>query len=391
MIFKAIRELFRANTAEGVRTFVNQGGTASGKTYTILQVLLYHAIRENGIIVTVCGQDLPNLKVGAFRDCKNIIRGSAWLAKFYTVYEGGHYVQGANGSVIEFNSYDDEQDARNGKRDYLFINEANGVAYEIYWQLAIRTRRQVFIDYNPSARFWAHDRVIGREGTKLIISDHRLNVFLSQGEHDRIEGIGDRELWRVYARGLTGKIEGLVLTNYDIVDNLPPRERWRVHGWGLDWGFTNDPTALVFFCVVSGELFVDELLYRTGMVNPDIAKEMGKIGITRNDMVVADSAEQKSIKELCNLGYWVVPCSKGKDSIINGIDILKRYRIHVTRRSRNLLNELGSYSWEKTRDGRWSNKPQDGNDHAIDALRYAVAAKLGERPRVQSRGHNIRV
>lgn len=391
MIFKAIRELFQANTEEGVRTFVNQGGTSSAKTYTILQVLLYHAIRENGIIVTVCGQDLPNLKVGAFRDAKTIIHASPWLSQFFTVYEGNHYLQGANGSIIEFNSYDDAQDAKNGKRDYLFVNEANGVAYDIYWQLAIRTRKQVFIDYNPSARFWAHDNVIGTSGTKLIISDHRQNVFLTEDEHERIEGIQDRELWRVYARGLTGKISGLVLTNYDIVDRLPDRSEWRTFGWGLDWGFTNDPTAIVFFCVSHGDLYVDELLYRTGMVNPDIAKEMRNLGITRNDMVVADSAEQKSIAELRNMGFWVVPCEKGKDSIVNGIDILKRYRMHVTRRSQNLLYELGQYSWDKDRDGRLSNKPKDGNDHAIDALRYAVSAKLGERPKVMTRGHNIRL
>lgn len=391
MIFRTSEELFKANTKDGVRTFVNQGGTSSGKTYTILNVLLYRAIETPKTIVTVCGQDLPNLKVGAFRDCKNIVAGSEWMSKFFTINESGHYLQGRNGSIIEFNSYDDEQDAKNGKRDYLFVNEANGVDYRIYWQLAIRTKKQVYIDYNPSARFWAHDEVIGREGTKLIISDHRNNPFLSQEEHDRIEGISDPELWAVYARGRTGKISGLILTNYDIVDKMPPREEWRVWCHGLDWGFTNDPTALVFFCLAHGELYVDELLYATGLTNADIAKEMGKIGITRSDMVVADSAEMKSIEELRRMGFWVIPSVKGKDSVINGIDILKRYRMHITRRSRNLLAELGKYSWERNREGQHTNKPQDGNDHAIDALRYAASMKLKFRSSGVSKAHNIAV
>lgn len=391
MIFRTSEELFKANTKDGVRTFVNQGGTSSGKTYTILNVLLYRAIETPKTIVTVCGQDLPNLKVGAFRDCKNIVAGSEWMSKFFTINESGHYLQGRNGSIIEFNSYDDEQDAKNGKRDYLFVNEANGVDYRIYWQLAIRTRKQVYIDYNPSARFWAHDEVLGREGVALIISDHRNNPFLSQEEHDRIEGISDPELWAVYARGRTGKISGLILTNYDIVDKMPPREEWRVWCHGLDWGFTNDPTALVLFCLAHGELYVDELLYTTGLTNADIAKEMGKIGITRSDMVVADSAEMKSIEELRRMGFWVVPSVKGKDSVINGIDILKRYRMHITRRSRNLLAELGKYSWERNREGQHTNKPQDGNDHAIDALRYAASMKLKFRSSGVSKAHNIAV
>lgn len=391
MIFNVSEELYRANSDTAVRTFVNQGGTSSGKTYVILQVLLAKAIREGGIIVTVCGQDLPNLKVGAFRDVKTIIAASPWLTEFFKVYEGGHYIQGKNGSIIEFNSYDDEQDAKNGKRDYLFVNEANGVRYGIYWQLAIRTRKQIFIDYNPTARFWAHDEVLGREGVRLIVSDHRQNPFLTEAEHQRIEGIADPELWKVYARGMTGKVSGLVLPNFDICDKLPPSDEWKVWAYGLDWGFTNDPTALVFFCLAHGDLWVDELIYSTGMTNGDIAKEMGKIGISPRELIVADSAEEKSIAEIRRMGYYVIPSVKGKDSVIHGLDILRRYRIHITRRSRNVVNEFQRYVWEETKDGRQTNRPVDAYNHAIDALRYAATMKLKARGVGQSRGHNIRV
>ena len=237
-VFKAIREPFIWNTDDRFRVFVNQGGTSSAKTYTLLQVILYKAITENGVVCTVVGQDIPNLKVGALRDMKNIIAGSEWLTRFVRVNESTSTMTLVNGSIIEFKSYADEQDAKSGKRDYLFINEANGITYGIYWQLAIRTRKMVWIDYNPTARFWVHDEVIGREGVRLIITDHRMNVFLTEEEHARLENISDPELWKVYARGVTGKITGLVYTNWDIVEELPPQDEWKMVAYGLDWGFT---------------------------------------------------------------------------------------------------------------------------------------------------------
>ena len=390
MIGKVIEQLFRENTRIGVRTYVNQGGTWSGKTMTILFVLLYHAIREANAVITVVGQDLPNLKVGAFRDIKTIIHASAWLQRFFTVSESGHAVTGANGSIIEFNSYDNAQDAKNGKRDYLFVNEADGVEYDIYWQLQIRTRKQVFIDYNPSERFWVHNSVLGREGVQLIISDHRGNPFLSEEEHRRIEEIADRDLWEVYARGKTGKLKGLVLTNWDIVDALPAREEWRDEVYGMDWGFVNDPTALVRVVLAHGELYVDAPLYRTGMTNTDIGRELKRLGLTRADLIVADSAEMKSIAEMNAQGFRVVACSKGKDSIINGIDILKRYKLHITRNSAGLREELLAYKWEKNRDGEMTNKPIDKYNHAIDALRYAVTMRFAQRRQGRTRAHILR-
>lgn len=379
MPFKVIKELYEANTDGSYRTFVNQGGTSSGKTYTIMQVLFVYAITEPNCVITICGQDLPNLKVGALRDAKTIINGSEWMREYFNVNESGSFITGRNNSILEFKSYDNEQDAKNGKRDYLFVNEANGIPYEIYWQLQIRTRKRVYIDYNPSARFWAHDEVINTEGTKLIISDHRGNPFLSEEEHERIEGIADEELWKVYARGMTGKITGLVLTRWDVVDDLPPRDEWRGDWYGMDFGFTNDPTALEHVVLAHGELFVDEVIYETGLTNPEIAQKAKAAGLTRGDMIVADSAEPKSIRELTNTGLWVTPSEKGKDSIAVGLDILRRYVIHFTRRSQGIIGNAKAYQWKKDRDGKRTNDPQDGNDHGIDAIRYVALLKLNTR------------
>lgn len=391
MIFKVIEPLFKANTTEGVRTFVNQGGTSSGKTYTLMQVLIYFALVDNGCVITIAGQDLPNLKVGAMRDAKTIINNNDWLRNYFKFNESSSFFQGLNGSIIEFKSYQNEQDAKNGKRDYLFLNEANGVSFAIFWQLSIRTRKKVYIDYNPSERFWAHNELIGREDVKLIISDHRGNPFLTKEEHERIENIEDEELHKVYARGLTGKLSGVIFPNFAIVDELPNNDEWKLFGFGLDFGFTNDPTALVKVVLAHGELYVDLLIYETGLTNPKIAEKAKAEGVTRKTQIVADSAEPKSIAELNNLGLWAVPTLKGKDSILLGIDILQRYKINVTRRSIALIEELQSYKWEENKDSKKTNKPIDDFNHAIDALRYFAIMKLNVKRRSSPKAHYNRL
>ncbi|MBQ5861093.1 MAG: terminase large subunit [Alistipes sp.] len=382
-LFK-ILPLFTANYNAKERTVVNQGGTSSGKTYSLMQVLYVLAMSESAQVITIVGQDVPNLKKGAYRDANTIRNNNPILQKWFPdVNEGERLIKCVNGSILEFSSFKDAQDAKSGKRDYLFINEANGISYEIYWQLAMRTRKKVFLDYNPSARFWVHDEVIGRENVKLIISDHRKNYFLTKEEHDRIEGISDPELWKVYARGLTGMIEGLVLTNWDICDQLPPEEEWKMSCFGLDFGFSNDPSALERVVLAHGELWIDELIYSTGLTNPDIAVRAKEQGVSSQQQIIADCAEPKSIRELQAAGLWVTPSTKGNDSIVAGLDILKRYRLHVTRRSQGLISNLRAYKWGKDKDGNNTNKPEDKNNHGIDAIRYVGLAKLAEHREVR--------
>ena len=274
---------------------------------------------------------------------------------------------------MEFKSYETAQGAKSGKRDYLFINEAQGITYDIFNELYMRTRKQVYIDYNPNAEFWVHENLIGTDGVKLFISDHRHNPFVAQKIRDKIEGLRfkDMELFKVYARGMTGKIEGLVFRNFDIVDEIPLGSE--LLGIGMDFGFTNDPTTVIKVFRYNGEIYIDELLYRTGLTNSDIANELNKAGVTRAMPIVADSAEPKSIEDLTRAGFNIEGANKGADSIRNSIDTLKQFKINITRRSTYTIKEFRSYKWI---DGK--NVPVDFNNHTIDAIRYVALNKINK-------------
>jgi len=373
--------IFDRNYNSTAEVIVNQGGTSSGKTYSILQVLCLKAIGENDQVISVVGQDVPNLKSGALRDMQTIVASSPDIQSWIKGYNASDRIYTFhNGSIIEFKSYQDSQDAKSGKRHYLFINEANGINYWIYWELARRTNKQVFIDYNPNARFWVHDKLIGKEGVELIISDHRHNPFLSDKTRRDIEGIRneDEELWKVYARGMTGKIEGLIYRNWGTIGTIPSDAQ--LIGAGLDFGFTNDPSAMVMVYRYNGELIIDEVMYHKGLTNQDISLFMTSCAVDRSVTIVADSAEPKSIEELRRMGWRIEGANKGKDSILNGIDILKRFRFNVTNRSSNLLKELNAYKW-KEKDGNATNVPIDSFNHGMDALRYLALNKLAEKNR----------
>ena len=367
-----VSDLFMANKETEERTVVNQGGTSSGKTYSIMQLLFEMAMNEPDLVVTIVGQDIPNLKKGAYRDAKTILNQSPILQVWFPyINESERVIRCINGSVLEFTSFKDEQDAKSGKRDVLFINECDGIAYGIYWQLDMRTRRKVFLDYNPSARFWVHDNVIGRKNVKLIISDHRCNPFLSKEEHEKIEKIEDYELWKVYARGKTGKLKGLIFPEFRIVDRMPEVLECKGNWYGLDFGYTNDPTAL--------ENMRLALLFEAGYDNPMIARVMKTNGIMRRDVVIADCAEPKSISEINSFGFNVRPSSKGPDSIKNGIQILQRYKINVTRRSTGIIQEMKRYKWKVDKNGVMLNVPIEVWNHGIDAIRYVSLKTLSAR------------
>jgi phage terminase large subunit len=369
--------LLKENYMSDAHIVINQGGTSSGKTYAIEQALFCMACETEKQVVTVVGQDIPNLKAGALRDALNIYSSSPALQAMVKSYKSTDRVfEFHNGSVIEFKSYENSQDAKSGKRDYLFINEANGIDWSIYSELALRTRKKIFIDYNPNSAFWAHDKLIGRSGAQLIISDHRHNPYLSKQTRDKIEDLRDVdvELWRVYARGLTGKITGLVLSNWHICEKIP--EDAKPIAAGLDFGFSNDETGCILVYKQNGELWIDEVLYEKGLTNPDISLKLTAANISKSTEIVADSAEPKSIEELKRLGWYITGAKKGADSIKNSIDILKRFNLNVTRRSINLLTELGRYKWKTDQGGKTLNEPVDSCNHLIDPLRYVALNKL---------------
>jgi phage terminase large subunit len=369
--------LFTANYNAKAHIVVNQGGTSSGKTYAIMQVLFCIACETGMQVITIVGQDVPNLKAGVLRDALKIFNESAQVAACVKSYNKSERVfEFHNGTIIEFKSYDDAQDAKSGKRDYLFVNEANGIDWQVYNELALRTRIRIYIDYNPNAAFWVHDNLLGRDDVQLIISDHRHNPFLEDGMRSKIESLKqvDEEQWKVYARGLTGKVSGLVLTNWQLCDNIP--QSAKLIALGLDFGFTNDETGCIEVYRYNGELWINELIYETGLTNPDISGRLANLGINKRTGIIADSAEPKSIEELRRLGWHITGVKKGADSIKNSIDILKRYKLNITRSSVNLRNELGRYKWQTDRSGRTINEPVDRWNHLIDPLRYIALNKL---------------
>ena len=371
--------IFERNYNSIAEVIVNQGGTSSGKTYSILQVLCLKAIEQPDQVISVVGQDVPNLKSGALRDMQAIVASSTDIQSWIKSYNASDRIfTFHNGSIIEFKSYQDSQDAKSGKRDYFFLNEANGISYEIYSELAMRTKKKVFIDYNPNARFWVHEKLIGKDGVELIISDHRHNPFLPEIIRKKIEALrsDDEELWKVYARGMTGKIEGLIYRNWGTIVTIPNEAQ--LIGYGMDFGFTNDPTAIVGVYRYNGQLIIDEIMYHKGYTNQDISHFMTSWGINKRDPIVADSAEPKSIEEIRRMGWRIEGANKGKDSILNGIDILKRFRFNVTSRSANLIKELNAYKW-KEKDGNATNVPIDSFNHGMDALRYFALNKLAEK------------
>lgn len=357
---------------------VNQGGTSSGKTYAIMQVLFVLAIENPNWVITVVGQDYPNLAKGSIRDSERIVNETP----FIQVSLDGQFNKGnksykfKNNSILEFATYQTSQDAKNGKRNVLFINEANGVHYDIFYELNMRTTDRVFVDFNPNQEFWVHDKLIGEPNVALFISNFEHNPFVSANIIDgilRLKEI-DPMLWRVYGLGQTGKIEGTVF-NYRIVEQLP--EELDKRAYGLDFGFTNDPTSLVLCGLSDGQIYGRELIYQTGLTNRDINALFKEIGIRKSDQIFADSADPKSIYELKMYGWNVLPAEKGADSVPFSINLLKQYgTINLTRDSYNWIKEAQNYKWKETRDGRKLPVPIDAFNHSWDACRYWALGML---------------
>lgn len=368
--------LFKANLDATEEIIINQGGSSSGKTYSILQVLFARWANEPNIVITVVGQDIPNLKAGALRDALTIWQSSPELQAITNSYNRSDRIFLSKiGSIMEFKSFKDSQDAKSGKRDYSFFNEANGIDFDIFTEVRLRTRKQTYIDYNPNAEFWVHEHLIGRPNTKFIRSWHEHNPFLSQSMRDKIEGLKevDEQLWRVYARGYTGKIEGLIFRNHNLIQELPKEAEFIAAG--MDFGFTNDPTTLIEVYRYNGELILNELLFSTGLTNQDIGNKLTALGFNKQKVIVADSAEPKSIEELRRMGFNIQPAQKGADSIRASIDILKRFTLNITSNSTNLKKEFMNYKW----DEKDNTKPIDFFNHGIDAVRYVALNKLANK------------
>jgi len=364
---------------------IHSGGTNSGKTHSILQYLLALCVKLPGIVATVVGQDIPNLKKGAYRDAKHILNDTdAFNQNLSSHNKSEREFRFKNSSVMEFNSYDDAQDAKSGKRDHLFLNEANGIKKSIFDELEVRTTKQTFIDFNPTARFWAHD-MQGRDDVKWFDSTYLNNPFLEPSIRKKIEAYeptpeniknktANEWRWMVYGLGKVGRLEGLVFRDFEVSTDWPEKYKWRV--FGLDFGFTNSPTALVEIRYAHGNLYWKQHMYQTGLTNPDISEELTRLGFSDDELIVADSAEPKSIEELKRKNWYIEAAVKGKDSVNQGIDAIKRYPIIVDAGSKDLIEEFSSYQWKEDKDGKSTNKPIDSFNHGIDAGRYGLSTRI---------------
>jgi phage terminase large subunit len=376
--------MLKRTTAQGKigelkkRVRIIQGGSSAAKTFSILPFLVTYAIQYPNKEISVVAESIPHLKRGAIRDFIKIME---WTNNFKDSEwnKSNHTYNFPNGSFIEFFSADQPDKLRGARRDVLFINECNNVNFEAYQQLAMRTREFIYLDFNPVAEFWAHTELKNEKDTDFIILTYKDNEALEPALIRELEKAKEkaptsnywRNYWSVYGLGQIGMLQGVVFSNWKQCDTIP--EAAQYIGTGLDFGFTNDPSAAVDVYRFNGELYVDEIIYQTQLHNNEIARMLA------GKEVYADSAEPKSISEIRRAGVRIAPTVKGNDSINYGIGILQQHQMNVTNRSLNLIRELRSYVWATDKAGATLNKPIDNFNHCIDALRYLAQVKLGNK------------
>jgi phage terminase large subunit len=372
-----VSRVFEDNYNATSRFVVNVGGTRSTKTYSILQVLITKALQET-LLISIVRKSLPSLKLSVLRDFIEILE-TMGLYDSDQHNKTDNTIQVGN-SIIEFFSIDDAQKRRGTKRDILYINEANELTSEDFFQLQVRTTKQVFLDFNPSEVFWAVDEIMPREDCTTIHSTFLDNPFLPIDQIEEIKRLKntDPDYWAVYGLGEFGSGRKLVY-HYNVVDEIPKLAK--LIAVGLDWGFSNDPTAIVEVWQFIDELYFRELVYKKGLTNTDIHFQLQSLGIDRSIEIIADSADPKSIEELYRLKYNIKPAQKGPDSVLKGIDVLKRYKLNVLKTSVNITKELQNYKWVTDKNGNTLNQPVDNFNHGMDAIRYVALNKLGIKPK----------
>jgi phage terminase large subunit len=361
------------------RRALNEGGTSSTKTFSILQLLVFLAeYAKEQTLISVVSESMPHLKRGCIRDFL-VILGDRYQDELWNKSEA-LYEFPNNLGKIEFFSADQASKLRGGRRDILFINECNNIPYEAYMELDIRTRLFTFLDWNPVGEFWAHDKnLIHDAGTQYIHSTYLDGVdVLPASVVANIEAQKDKDpnWWNVYGLGKLGNVTGIVHPFFIQEDALPEHEQQKEF-YGLDFGFTNDPTSLIRNIITGGdELHSEQLIYETGLDNNQIAKRMEQLGVDKSAVVWGDSAEPKSISEISKYGFNINPAPKGKDSITNGIQLVNQHRQFWTKNSVDCIKEQRNYRYEVTKDGKLTNIPRDLFNHSMDARRYAV---MGEK------------
>lgn len=355
------------------------GGTSASKTISILLYLIAKAQSDTSKTLTsVVSESIPHLKRGAIRDFKNILQEHKyWSDNNWNATDSIYTFE--TGSQIEFFSSDNGDKLRGARRDRLFINEANNVALDAFNQLEVRTKEFVFIDWNPTNEFWFYTDLLGnRKDIEFITLTYKdcLNALDSR----IVEAIEARKYnkqwWRVYGLGQLGEVEGKIYKDWNIIDEIPHEAR--LERTGMDFGYSNDPTSIIDIYKYNGGFILDEITYQKGLSNKqisDILKNKEK-----QALVIADSAEPKSIDEIKSYGINIMPCVKGRDSIVQGIQYVQDQRISITKRSLNIIKEYRNYLWKRDKDDKIINVPEGGFDHTMDAIRYGLDSYKVKKP-----------
>lgn len=379
---------------------IQQGGTSSTKTFSILQYLAIRASKYK-TITSIVSESMPHLRRGALRDFRIIVQDRAFRVSVEENKTTSTFIF-PNGSIVEFFGVEESSKVRGGRRDVLFINECNNIAYDTFRELDVRTKQLTILDFNPVARFWVHDKLmpeldLERAKNNLSENNYVYNISTykdavdSNGNsvlpEETIAGIlrreSDEQWFRVYGLGEIGSLEGLIFPTIKTVPEFPKDCKWTCYG--LDFGYVNDPTPLIKVGLFGGELYFDEIFHKYGMTNMDIIKALSDNNISNQAEIIADCAEPKSIEEIRRKNYNIRPTVKGKDSILHGIDLMHQYPINVTATSLNMIKEFRNYQWKIDKGtGQPFNEPNDTFNHCIDGGRYAVMYKLkkyeGPRP-----------
>jgi len=342
------------------------GGTSASKTISILLWLIQRAQTNKDELLSVVSETFPHLKRGAIRDFLLIMEEHKYFkpnnwnkTDFIYTFE--------TGSRLEFFSADQPGKVRGPRRDILFINEANNITYDIYTQLEVRTKKIIWLDWNPVNEFWWYTDVANKENTDFIILTYKDNEGLAESIVGAIEARrGNKSWWRVYGEGQLGDVEGKIYRDWTLIDDIPHEAR--LERRGLDFGYSNDPTAIVDVYYYNGGYILDEIAYQKGLTNKQIADIIINLPVS---LTIADSAEPKSIDEIKSYGINILPAIKGRDSVVQGIQYVQSQRISVTKRSINLMKEYRNYLWETDRDGKIINEPIGIFNHFMDAIRYA--------------------
>lgn len=369
-VFEALVKAWRAHP----RWILEEGGTRSGKTYAILQLLHLYASTHPGKVISVVSETMPHLKRGAIRDFRNILESLGAWSEDRWARQSCIYTY-PNGTILEFFSADQPGKVLGPARDVLALNEGINISWEVVRQLAVRTRDRIVADYNPAFPFWAHEHIQPRDNAITLRSTYRDNSYLTREQVAEIEvQRSDERWWRVYGEGLVGELAGQIYT-FEQIDAMPDAAGLREYR-GMDFGFTHDPTALAH-CLADTRrriIYAEEEIYETAMLNSDIVARFQGRGVPKGIPIYADCAEPKSIAEIRAAGYNVQAADKGapvrSDKLRYQIQWMQGWQLLVTKASVNAIRELRSYTWAVDANGNTLNYPIDNFNHWLDALRY---------------------